>query len=108
MQWEGEWRELEATSRSTSMAIREQSGQSFKSVLRHILTVDHRDQPIFPSSGVSLKLVQEFAGVGGDVAYVKHDSHLQVNIPLPLDLVCRSAELYIVHGSVLSYYATSL
>jgi len=87
MQWEGGWRVLEASSRKTSMAVREQSGDSFKSALRHILSVDHRDSTIFPTSGVLLKLVQEYAGLGGDVAYVKHDSDLQVNFPLPFDMV---------------------
>jgi len=87
MQWEGAWRQLSATSRATSFAVRSQSGHSFKSSLRHILTIDHRDDRIYPSSGVLLKLAQEFAGLGGDVAYVKHDSEVQVNIPLPFDLV---------------------
>ncbi len=87
MQWEAAWRELEASSRTTSFAVREQSGHSFKSALRHILTVDHRDDHLYPSNGVLLKLVQEFAGLGGDVAYVKHDSEVQVNIPLPFDFV---------------------
>lgn len=87
MQWEGSWRQLEASSRQTSFAVREQSGHSFKSSLRHIMTVDHRDHPIFPSSGVLLKLVQEYAGLGGDVAFVKHDSELQANVPLPAGLV---------------------
>jgi len=91
MQWEGAWRQLEASSRQTSFAVREQSGHSFKSSLRHIMTVDHRDHPIFPSSGVLLKLVQEYAGLGGDVAFVKHDSELQANIPLPHNLVLQGA-----------------
>jgi len=88
MQYEGAWRQLEASGRTTSFAVREQSGHSFKSALRHIMTVDHRDQLIFPTTGVALKLVQEYAGLGGDVAFVKHDSELQVNIPLPFELVC--------------------
>jgi outer membrane protein assembly factor BamA len=57
------------------------------------MTVDHRDQLIFPTSGVLLKLVQEYAGLGGDIAYVKHDSELQVNIPLPFELV-RESQFY--------------
>ena len=87
MQWEGVWREFEAASRLTSFKIREQSGHSFKSSLRHIITVDHRDQPIFPSTGFHLKVTQEYAGLGGDVAFLKNDSDVQVNIPLPFDLV---------------------
>lgn len=87
MQYDGTWRHVEASGRTTSFAVREQSGHSFKSAIRHIMTVDHRDHPIFPSTGVLLKLVQEYAGLGGDVAFVKHDSELQVNIPLPFELV---------------------
>jgi len=92
MQYEGSWRELEVSGRTTSFAVREQSGHTFKSALRHVMTVDHRDSAIFPRSGVLLKLVQEYAGLGGDVAYVKHDSELQVNVPLPfLDLVLQGS-----------------
>lgn len=87
MQYEGTWREVTPGSRATSFAIREQSGHSFKSALRHIMTLDHRDDQVFPTNGILLKLVQEFAGVGGDAAFVKHDSEIQLNIPLPFEIV---------------------
>lgn len=103
MQWEGSWRQLEASSRQTSFAVREQSGHSFKSALRHIMTVDHRDHPIFPSSGVLLKLVQEYAGLGGDVAFVKHDSELQANVPLPQNLVWISSNINFKYFLIFMY-----
>jgi outer membrane protein insertion porin family len=55
------------------------------------MTVDHRDQPIFPNQGIFLRLTQEYAGAGGDVAYLKNESDLQVNIPLPFELVLQGA-----------------
>ena len=44
--------------------VREQCGHTLKSSLRHILSVDRRDNPVFPTEGSLFKLVQEYAGIG--------------------------------------------
>ena len=61
----------------------EQCGHTLKSALRHILSVDRRDNPVFPTEGSLFKLQQEFAGIGGDVGYFKNELETQVNVPLP-------------------------
>jgi len=107
LQYEGSWRHLEASSRTTSFPVRLQSGHSFKSALRHILTVDNRDDQVFPTKGILLKLAQEFAGLGGDAAFVKHDSELQLNVGLPYELavqgILRFGVLRPLDNSVLSH-----
>ena len=49
---------------SFSNIVREQCGHTLKSSLRHILSVDRRDNPVFPTEGSLFKLVQEYAGIG--------------------------------------------
>lgn len=82
LQWEGIWRELGCVNRATAFAVREQCGHSLKSSLKHILTVDRRDNPIFPSEGSFFRLSQEFAGLGGDVGFFKNELETQANLPL--------------------------
>ena len=63
-------------------SVREQCGHTLKSSLRHILTVDRRDNSVFPSEGSLFKLAQEFAGLGGDIGFFKNELESQVNVPL--------------------------
>ena len=58
LQWEGIWRELSCVDRGTSFAVRQQCGHTLKSAVKHILTVDRRDNPIFPGEGSLFKLSQ--------------------------------------------------
>lgn len=58
LQWEGIWRELNCVNRGTAFAVREQCGHTLKSAIKHILTVDRRDNPIFPAEGSLFKLSQ--------------------------------------------------
>ncbi|XP_064600502.1 sorting and assembly machinery component 50 homolog [Liolophura sinensis] len=87
VKWEGMWRDLRALSPTTSFAVREQSGHSVKSSFKHILVRDKRDDPVLPSRGTLLRLVQEYAGVGGNVEFVKHDLEFQINQSLIWDTV---------------------
>lgn len=82
LQWEGVWRDLRALNRTSAFAVREQAGHSVKSALKHILTVDRRDEKVFPREGSLFRLTQEFAGFGGgDVAFFKNELELQANLP---------------------------
>ena len=56
--WEGVWRELRPLNRTTAFAVREHSGHTLKSSLRHVLTCDRRDNAIFPSVGSLLRMSQ--------------------------------------------------
>jgi len=86
LQWEGSWRDLSCLNRSCAFAVREHSGHTLKSSLKHILNVDRRNDPIFPSQGTLLRLSQEFAGLGGNIGFFKNELELQVNVPIVEDV----------------------
>ncbi|XP_045177155.2 sorting and assembly machinery component 50 homolog [Mercenaria mercenaria] len=87
IKWEGVWRDLRCMSNTTSFSVREQAGHSLKSSLKHIFMRDSRDDPILPTEGTLLKLTQEYAGLGGNARFFKHDVELQANKELILDSV---------------------
>lgn len=87
IQWEGIWRELKCLSTITSFPVREEMGHSLKSSIRHILTVDKRDNPILPNYGTFFRMINEYAGLGGNVGFLKHEMEFQVNQPLEKDMV---------------------
>ncbi|KAI8433493.1 hypothetical protein MSG28_015526 [Choristoneura fumiferana] len=83
LQWEGLVRETAVLSKTTSFKIRESSGPQMKSVLRHIVSVDHRDEPIFPTRGTWVQFSSEVAGLGGGVAHMYWAGGAHVFLPLP-------------------------
>ncbi|XP_065556123.1 sorting and assembly machinery component 50 homolog [Artemia franciscana] len=86
--WEGVWRNLRCINRSTAFAVREHSGHSLKSSLKHALVADTRDSNVFPTEGVLFRVIQEYAGfAGGNIGFLKHDAEFQLNIPLFADAV---------------------
>lgn len=87
IQWEGVIREIGALGKSTSFEVREKSGASLKSALRHIVSADFRDDVIFPTGGTFLKNSTEFAGLGGDIGFLRNDVYLQTNCSLIDDFV---------------------
>ncbi|XP_045467850.1 sorting and assembly machinery component 50 homolog B [Harmonia axyridis] len=90
IQWEGIIRELGVAGKSTSFEVREQSGATLKSALRHIVSTDMRDDNIFPTGGTLIQNTTEIAGLGGDVGFWKNDVFLQSNISLYEDIVLQS------------------
>lgn len=60
-----------------------------KSALKHILSIDLRDEKIFPTCGSLFQLTSELAGVGGDVGFVKNDFYIQTNYPIMEDVVSK-------------------
>ncbi|KAL4225587.1 sorting and assembly machinery component 50 [Mactra antiquata] len=87
IKWEGVWRDLRCSSNKTSFAVREQAGHSLKCSIIHSLTRDSRDNAILPTEGTLLKLTQEYAGIGGNAQFFKHQVELQANKSLFLDSV---------------------
>ncbi|XP_063418963.1 sorting and assembly machinery component 50 homolog [Mytilus trossulus] len=87
LKWEGVWREMRALNRNTSFAVREQAGHTLKSSIQHVLMRDRRDDKILPTKGYLVKLTQEYAGLGGNVEFVKNDVELQYNLPLVFDSI---------------------
>jgi len=86
LQYEAVWRNLTCLNKSSSFAVREQSGHTLKSAIRHILCVDRRDSPVFPTEGTLFRLTQEFAGLGGNIGFFKNEVDVQANIPLAEDI----------------------
>lgn len=98
LQWEGLVRDTSVLSKTTSFKVRESSGPQMKSVLRHIVTVDHRDEPIFPTRGARVQFTSEVSGLGGGVAYLKSDLQAEANIPLAENVVLQlSGAMGVLH-----------
>ncbi|CAG8677544.1 14398_t:CDS:10, partial [Funneliformis caledonium] len=55
---------------------------SLKSSVSHSFMRDKRDDIMLPSRGYYIKLFQEFAGIGGDVHFIKNEVESQINFPL--------------------------
>nr|CAD7439469.1 unnamed protein product [Timema bartmani]CAD7452392.1 unnamed protein product [Timema tahoe] len=91
LQWEGAYRDLSCLSRSSSFQVREQSGPNIKSSVRHILSLDHRDTCIFPTRGILFQLTTEFAGLGGNVGFLKNEALLQSNLQVMRDVVVQGS-----------------
>lgn len=87
LQWEGNVRDLSVLSKTTSFDVRKESGLSLKSAFRHILSVDLRDDIIFPSTGSLFQMTSEIAGAGSNVGYLKNDFVLQGNYSILEDYV---------------------
>ena len=79
---EAVWRELTSLNSGTSFAVREHCGHTLKTALQHILTVDRRDDPMFPNEGSLFRLSQEFAGAAGDIGFFKNELEVQANLPV--------------------------
>ncbi|ESP04678.1 hypothetical protein LOTGIDRAFT_135720, partial [Lottia gigantea] len=87
LKWEGVWRDLRSLSRVTSFAVREQSGHSVKSSLKHDFVRDTRDNKVLPTVGSWIRVSQEYAGLGGNVEFAKQDIEFQFNQSLLYDTV---------------------
>lgn len=64
---------LRAPSSSSSRFIVEQMGTTVTSAIGHTLTYDRLDSRVLPKNGFSLSGTQEYAGLGGDNRYLKHE-----------------------------------
>merc|ERR1719187_2523137 len=91
LQYEAVWRNLGCLTRASAFAVREHAGHSLKSSLKHILSVDRRDNIVFPTQGSLFKLSQEFAGLGGNVGFFKNELELQANLPLLEDVTLQAS-----------------
>ncbi|XP_022083586.1 sorting and assembly machinery component 50 homolog A-like isoform X2 [Acanthaster planci] len=87
--WEGSWRDVSCLSRTASFTVREMSGHSVKSSLKHVFTRDTRNERIYPTQGYLFQISQELAGnrLGGDVQFLKGEAEIQLNKKLIKDCV---------------------
>ncbi|KAH8083290.1 surface antigen-domain-containing protein [Cristinia sonorae] len=80
--YEAVLRHLSKLTPSASISMREAAGQSIKSSVFLNWTRDTRDDRIIGTRGSYLKLIQEFAGLGGDASFSKTEAHGQLSRPL--------------------------
>lgn len=91
--WEGIWREIKSLSTVTAFPVRQEAGHSLKSSIKHTVSLDLRDNPVIPNYGHLFKLQQEYAGLGGDVGFLKHELEVQLNQSLGMDVVLQGSLL---------------
>ena len=107
-----DWRTLHALAPSASPSLRRAAGHSLKSAVSHTWTVDRRDDPVFPSSGLLLRFSQEIAGgpIGGDAQHIRSELFGSVHKALPklpaciLSFSMRAGSLRNSHPSKASFY----
>lgn len=65
-------------------SVRNDAGHSLKSSISQEYNLDTRNDHIFPSNGLYLKIFQELAGIGGDVSFFKFELQTSKSLALPL------------------------
>lgn len=64
---------LSAPSPSSSIFLQEQMGKFITSAIGHTIAYDQRDSKIIAKNGYLVSVSQEYAGIGGDNKYLKHE-----------------------------------
>lgn len=64
---------LSAPSPSSSIFLQEQMGEFITSAIGHTIAYDQRDSKIIAKNGYLVSVSQEYAGIGGDNKYLKHE-----------------------------------
>lgn len=67
---------------TASPFIQNETGKTLLSQVSQVLTFDYRDSRIYPRSGYVVELGNDFAGLGGDVAFVRSNLSGAYYIPL--------------------------
>ncbi|MGE0225341.1 MAG: outer membrane protein assembly factor BamA [Acetobacteraceae bacterium] len=67
---------------TASPFIRNEAGKSLLSQVSQVLTWDHRDSRLFPHSGYVIELGNDFAGIGGDVSFIRTNVNGAYYVPL--------------------------
>lgn len=65
-----------------SLYIQRQEGKNVTSAIGQALTYDERNSKFDPTSGYTVRLSQEFAGLGGDSKYIKHEVKAAYHYPI--------------------------
>ncbi|VBB31039.1 unnamed protein product, partial [Acanthocheilonema viteae] len=70
------WRKFCPTEKA-AFSVREHAGYTMKCSVQNSFAYDTRDRPLLATKGVLLKVAQEYAGLLGDAAFVKHQFDAQ-------------------------------
>ncbi|MEK6745717.1 MAG: outer membrane protein assembly factor BamA [Pseudomonadota bacterium] len=65
-----------------SIFIKQQVGTNVNSAISQSFAYDDRNNKLDPSSGYYMRITQEFAGLGGDSRYLKHDLKASYYYPI--------------------------
>ncbi|XP_075169747.1 SAM50-like protein CG7639 [Haematobia irritans] len=82
LQYEASIRELSLLQKNVPMAIREHCGPKLASLLRYSVIFDQRDNPVFATQGLMIKTINEYCGLGGNVAYISNSTHAEISVPI--------------------------
>src|SRR5262249_37644669 len=74
--------EISDVQSTASEAIKEAAGSYWTSALGSSLTYDQRNNPKTPTSGYFFQIGTEFAGLGGDVQYIRNSAEARFYYPL--------------------------
>ncbi|XP_054736595.1 SAM50-like protein CG7639 [Anastrepha obliqua] len=89
VQYEASIRELSLLAKQVPFPIREHCGPKLASLVRYSVIYDQRDNPVFPTQGIMLKSVNEYCGLGGNLAYMSTTTHGEISVPLFAGLVAQ-------------------
>lgn len=78
---------VENVSSTASLAIRQQEGTNLTSMVGQDLMYDRRDSTIDPTTGFFARLSTDYAGLGGDLNYVRGKLSTGVYYPVTEDIV---------------------
>ncbi|VVC45947.1 Bacterial surface antigen (D15) [Cinara cedri] len=87
LQYEGVIRDVNMLSKNSPFQLREESGLSIKSSIKHITTIDTRDNKILANEGIFFQMVMEIAGFGGDVRFLRNHFISQFYTKISKDVV---------------------
>ena len=65
-----------------SLTIQNLEGKFVNSAISHSLSLDKRDSRFNPKNGYYANLIQTYAGVGGDIEYIKQEGSASYYIPI--------------------------
>lgn len=77
-----EFNEISDVAATASRYIRDQEGQNVASVIGHSFIFDDRDNRMAPTSGLYWRVNQDFAGLGGDDRFVRHEVQGEYYYPI--------------------------
>lgn len=95
-----DWRKLTPLPDAV-FSVREHAGHTLKCSLENSVAYDTRNNNLLPKKGVLLRLSQEYAGLLGDAAFMKHQFDVQASAPLLLGTILSAS----VQGSILTSLA---
>jgi outer membrane protein insertion porin family len=82
MRYNIEQSEISDVQDDASRFIKDQEGKNTASIVGHSFIYDNRDNRQMPTSGYYWRLNQDFAGVGGDDTFVRHEAQGEYYYPI--------------------------